>query len=92
MDMYSLRKHFDEIFFQENSKNNTVEEIIPIPIVWENLESLAKSLTLPRYQVQISYKWLLTLDSPNEQSNSSNIDLFRLSQRAPSMPRGQWHI
>ena len=43
MDMDSQRKIFDEIFFQDNSENNTVEEIIPIPIVWENLEPLAKS-------------------------------------------------
>ena len=37
-----LRKLFDEIFFQELVKNNTVEESVLIPIVWENLNQLAK--------------------------------------------------
>ena len=57
-----LRKLFDEIFFQELVKNNTVEESVPIPIVWENLNQLAKSQTLSRHQVDNISKWLMTLD------------------------------
>ena len=57
-----LRKLLDEIFFHELVKNNTVEEIVPIPIVWENLNQLAKSQTLSCHQNDNISKWLMTLD------------------------------
>ena len=89
MDKYTLRKHFDEIFFQENSKNqHRRRNHTYTHCVRESWVSSQKSDLCHT----IKSKWLLTLDSPNEQSNSSNIDLIKLSQRAPSTPRRHWHI